>query len=189
MSRSKRELNKRYIVFCEGDTEYNYFDSIHKKESTKLILKPINMQGGGYSNFLEEIKKQADNNCLAKFIIIDYDRVIKHPGELTQLKKLVSYCQLQNRNGKIPHFLIIDNPNFEYISCLHIPDYHDQDTKRYIENILGFKNIETFKKKKDIFAYLNSGSNSYKNMLTRLRSKKIIINHYKINKAGFDIIM
>ena len=189
MSRYKRELIKKYIVFCEGDTEYNYFDAIQKKQNTKLILKPINMQGGGYSNFLTEIKKQADNNCLAKFVIIDYDRVIKHPGELTHLKKLVEYCQIQNQNRKIPHFLIIDNPDFEYVACLHIPGFHDQDTTRYIEDSLGFKNIENFKKKKEIFAYLNSESNSYKNMLTRLRSKKIIINHYKINKAGFDIII
>ena len=189
MSRCKRELIKKYIVFCEGDTEYNYFDAIQKKQNTKLILKPINMQGGGYSNFLAEIKKQANNNCLAKFVVIDYDRAIKHPGELTHLKKLIEYCQIQNQNRKIPHFLIIDNPDFEYVACLHIPSYHDQDATHYIEDSLGFKNIENFKKKKDIFAYLNSESNSYKNMLARLRSKKIIINHYKINKSGLDIII
>ena len=56
MSRPKRELQKRFVVFCEGDTEYNYIDKMRKRQDVQIALKPINMHGGGYSNFLKKIK-------------------------------------------------------------------------------------------------------------------------------------
>lgn len=186
MSRPKRELRKRFIIFCEGDTEYNYIDSMRLKQGVELALKPVNMHGGGYTNFLEMIKREADNNCLAKFIIIDYDRVKKHAGELSKLKDIIEYCRLQNCNKKIPHFLILDNPDFEYIACLHMSGYQGQDVKKYIEQTLGFKNIENFKAKKDIYDYLNIKDNSYLLMISRLKNE-IIKNKYSINKTSFEI--
>lgn len=186
MSRPKRELRKKFVVFCEGDTEYNYIDAMRFKQGVELALKPINMQGGGYAGFLEEIRKEAGNNCLAKFIIIDFDRVKKHPGERSRLKELMEYCELQNSSKKIPHFLILNNPDFEYIACLHTKGYHGQDVKKYIEQTLGFDDIEKFKALKDVYDYLNAKDNSYKQMLDRLQ-KKIVVNHYRINRAGFEI--
>lgn len=44
MSRPKRVLRKKFIVFCEGDTEYNYVDGMRLKQEVELALKPINMQ-------------------------------------------------------------------------------------------------------------------------------------------------
>lgn len=186
MSRPKRELRKKFVVFCEGDTEYNYIDAMRLKQGVELALKPINMKGGGYANFLDAIKKEAGNYCLAKFIIIDYDRVKKHSGELPKLKELIKYCALQNDSGKIPHFLILDNPDFEYVACLHIPDYHGQDTEKYIERSLGFDSLENFKAMKDVYGYLNAGDNSWRLMLSRLQ-KKIVVNRYRVNKTHFDI--
>ncbi len=75
MSRRERVLKKRYAVFCEGDTEYNYIDKMRKNQGVELVLKPINMHGGGYSSFLAQIKKEAQTNYLAKFIIVDADRI------------------------------------------------------------------------------------------------------------------
>ncbi len=40
MSRKQRVLKKRYAVFCEGDTEYNYTDKMRKKQGVELVLKP-----------------------------------------------------------------------------------------------------------------------------------------------------
>ena len=56
MSRETRVLQKRFAVFCEGDTEYNYIDKMRKNQGVELVLKPIHMHGGGYSNFLQVIK-------------------------------------------------------------------------------------------------------------------------------------
>lgn len=186
MSRPKRELRKKYVVFCEGDTEYNYIDAMRLNQGVELALKPVNMQGGGYAGFLEHIKKEADNNCLAKFIIIDFDRARKHPGELPRLKELMEYCKLQNERKKIPHFLILDNPDFEYVACLHIEAYHGQDVRNYIEQTLGLGDMEKFKAMRDVYGYLNTKGNSFEHMLSRLK-KKIVVNHYQINKSGFEI--
>ena len=81
MSRKQRVLKKRYAIFCEGDTEYNYTDKMRKKQGVELVLKPINMHGGGYSSFLRQIKKESQTNYLAKFIIVDADRIVRVPGE------------------------------------------------------------------------------------------------------------
>lgn len=53
MSRPERKLQKRFVVFCEGDTECNYIDKMRdvKRQDVQIALKPINMHGGGYSNF------------------------------------------------------------------------------------------------------------------------------------------
>ena len=186
MSRPRRALRKKFVIFCEGDTEYNYIDAMRLKQGVELALKPINMQGGGYTNFLDAIRKEASNNCLAKFIIIDFDRVKKHSGELPKLMELLRYCELQNDSGRIPHFLISDNPDFEYIACLHIADYREQDAEKYIERDLGFGKIEKFKAMRDVYDYLNAGDNSCHLMLSRLR-KKIVINRYRVNKSNFEI--
>lgn len=45
MSRKERVLKKRYAIFCEGDTEYNYIDKMRKNQGVELVLKPINMHG------------------------------------------------------------------------------------------------------------------------------------------------
>lgn len=41
--RKERILQKRFIIFCEGDTEYNYIDKMRKNQGVELVLKPINM--------------------------------------------------------------------------------------------------------------------------------------------------
>lgn len=91
---------------------------------------------------------------------------------------------MQNTSKKIPHFLILDNPDFEYIACLHMENYHGQDVRRYLEQEAG--DIAKFKAMKDVYSYLNSRDNSYKLMLSRLK-KKIVVNKYQINKAGFEV--
>jgi hypothetical protein len=42
---------------------------MRKNQGVEFVLKPINMHGGGYSSFLKQIKKEAQTNYLAKFII------------------------------------------------------------------------------------------------------------------------
>ena len=55
---------------------------MRKNQGVELVLKPINMHGGGYSNFLQKIKTESQSNYLAKFIIMDADRIATVPGEL-----------------------------------------------------------------------------------------------------------
>ncbi len=188
MSRKQRILKKRYAVFCEGDTEYNYTEKMRRKQGVELVLKPINMHGGGYSNFLRQIKKESQTNYLAKFIIVDADRAAVDPGEKENFLKLLEYCRIQNDKGNTPLFVIADNPDFEYVACLHDADYRGQDTKSYIVKTWGYKGLETFKNDPEVYEFLNSGKKSFENMLEIVRKQdKLVKNQYEIKKKTFDI--
>lgn len=188
MSRPKRELQKRFVVFCEGDTEYNYIDKMRKSQSVQIALKPINMHGGGYSNFLKKIKTESQTNCLAKFIIVDADRLMKHSGEKESFQKLADYCRLQNKKGVIPHFLIVNNPDFEYVACMHVPEYKGQDITRFLQTALGFQNLEQFKKNPEVYECLNNGERSYKVFIRKIQGKeKFVQNTYSIKKKSFEV--
>ncbi len=188
MSRKQRVLKKRYAIFCEGDTEYNYTDKMRKKQGVELVLKPINMHGGGYSSFLRQIKKESQTNYLAKFIIVDADRIVSVPGEKEKLLELLEYCRIQNDKGNIPIFVIADNPDFEYVACLHDPEYKGHDTKSYIVKTWGYKNLEAFKNDTEVYEFLNSGKKSFENLLGIIRGQdKLVKNQYEIKKKTFDI--
>lgn len=146
------------------------------------------MKGGGYSNFLEQVKTDGTTNCLAKFIIIDGDRAISEDGEKKNLRELLEYCVLQNRNRRIPHFLIVNYPDFEYLACLHIPKYKGQNTAQYIIKELGYKSVDEFKADKKIYNVLNTNGNSYNLMLSLLKDEFcFVINSFSINKKQYEI--
>ncbi len=188
MSRKLRILKKRYAIFCEGDTEYNYTEKMRKKQGVELVLKPINMHGGGYSNFLRQIKKESQTNYLAKFIIVDADRIVKVPGEKENFMRLLEYCKLQNDKGNTPLFIIANNPDFEYVACLHDAEYRGQDTKNYIIKAWGYKEIDAFKNDSEVYEFLNSGKKSFYNLLGIIRRQdKLVKNQYEIKKKTFDI--
>ncbi len=161
---------------------------MRKNQGVELVLKPINMHGGGYTNFLKQIKKEAQTNYLAKFIIVDADRIKTVPGEQENFLKLLEYCKLQNDKGNTPHFLIADNPDFEYVACLHDTDYKGQETKNFIVNAWKFKELAVFKSVEEVYEFLNTGNKSYKQMLEVIRKQdKLVSNKYEIKKKIFDI--
>lgn len=179
---------KNFKVFCEGDTEYNYIDEMRRQKRLSIALKPVNMKGGGYSNFLEQVKTDGAANCLAKFIIVDGDRAVVEEGEKKSLRELLEYCILQNRSGRIPHFLIVDYPDFEYIACLHVSKYKGQNVAQYIIKELGYRSVDEFKADEKVYNVLNTNGNSYSLMLSSLRKDScFVINNYSINKKQYEI--
>lgn len=44
----------------------------------------------------------------------------------------------------------MDNPDFEYVACLHSPQYRGQDPHKFIESVLGAKSIAAFKGNADV---------------------------------------
>ena len=188
MSRKTRVTKKNFKVFCEGDTEFNYIDEMRRQKRLSIALKLVNMKGGGYSNFLEQVKIDGTTNCLAKFIIVDGDRAIAEDSEKKNLRELLEYCILQNRSGRIPHFLIVDSPDFEYIACLHTPKYKGQNVAQYIIRELGYKSVDEFKADEKVYNVLNTNGNSYYLMLSLLRKENcFIINSYSISKKQYEI--
>lgn len=188
MSRKTRETRKNFKVFCEGDTEYNYINEMRRQMSLSITLKPVNMKGGGYSSFLEHLRTDGNANCVAKFIIIDGDRAITEEGEKKNLTELLEYCILQNKSDRIPHILIVDYPDFEYIACLHTPKYKGQSVGQYIVKELGYKDVAAFKADKDIYTVLNSKDNSKEHMIKALRQENcFVVNRCTINKRQYEI--
>lgn len=80
MSRKERSTKKTFKVFCEGDTEYSYIDELRRQKKLSIALKMVNMKGGGYRSFLEQVRIDGITNCLAKFIVIDGDRAFSDEG-------------------------------------------------------------------------------------------------------------
>ena len=188
MSRKTRATKKNFKVFCEGDTEYNYIDEMRRQKKLSIALKPVNMRGGGYSNFLEQVKTDGTTNSLAKFIIIDGDRAVLEESEKKNLRELLEYCILQNRCGRVPHFLIVDSPDFEYIACLHSPKYKGQSVTQYIIKEWGYKNVKEFKADKNVYNVLNASGNSYALMISLLLKENcFVINNYSISKKQYEI--
>lgn len=188
MSRKKREVKKNFKVFCEGDTEYNYIEEMRRNRRYSIAIKQVNMRGGGYSNFLDYVKIDGTTNCLAKFIIIDGDRAVSDANERKCLRELFEYCTLQNRSGRIPHFLIINQPDFEYVACLHTPKYKGQNVAQYIVKELGYNSVDEFKSDKNVYNVLNTNGNSSELMLSLLKKDNcLIINNYSIMKKIYEV--
>lgn len=192
MSRIKRKVRNKYIVFCEGDTEYNYINGMRQIQNDKnnIAIKPVPLEKGGYRSFLTTIKESANSNCIAKFIMVDFDRAIKHYGEKSCLIELINYCINENKKKKIPHFIILSNPNFDYLSCLHSPLYNEGDISSFItgKKGFGFKSMEEYKGKKDIFIFLNSNGNDLNIMRNKLRNRETIVkNTYTLNKQNYEV--
>jgi len=188
MSRQKRFFRKKFVVFCEGDAEYHYIDHMRKNQGVEISLQPINMKGGGYRSFLETIKGKSHTNCIAKFIIVDADRINNGDQERATFLELVEYCKIMNTRNSAPHFLIVDNPDFEYAACLHFADYNEQSTASYITKELGFASVDKFKSRKDIYALLNSAENGYTNLLKRIEGKpKLLYNKYKVTRKLMEV--
>ncbi|MBR5913792.1 MAG: RloB domain-containing protein [Selenomonadaceae bacterium] len=182
MSKTQRQLKKKFVLFCEGDTEYNYFDAIRKIPNTEISIHTINMHGGGYKNFLSEIKKNGKLNRQATFIIVDGDRAQNIPEEKDALKELIEYCKLQNTKKNFPpFFLIVNCPDFEYIACLHDENYKGGDTEKHITKIFGFKSLEEFKRRTDIYNFLHKNSRYHEIMLKKIGNQKFIKNEYRKN--------
>lgn len=125
---------------------------------------------------------------MAKFIIIDGDRAVNEEGEKDNLRELLEFCILQNRSGRIPHILIVNCPDFEFVACLHTPKYKGQNVARFIIKEMGYRDIEAFKSDKKIYSVLNKNGNSSDVMLAALKCENcFVVNEYKVNLSKFEI--
>ena len=176
-----RNTKKVFKIFCEGTTEYNYFDGFRKNNRLTLALRPVNMEGGGYANFLAQLRKDGKTNCLAKFILIDGDLAASTPGELKNLKDLIAYCRQQNKKKSIPHILMINCPDFEYAACLHSPEYTQQNYKQFLLSEFGYTGIDQFKADQKVYEKLNTKNCSYIVLFKKCQGKMAaVVNRFSV---------
>lgn len=180
----KKKLCKIVKVFCEGDTEKNYIDELKKHIDITVKIDPIDMKGGGYSNFLNKIKEQANIDCLIRIIIVDVDRAYDN-SEFDNLKNLINYCNNENKkytNDAIPYIIILNDPDFELVACAHHPSYKKQKTDIFIKNILTKQDLDDFKADKNVYTKLNKNDNSYENAIRYFMSRKNYIIYHEYEK-------
>ena len=177
MSRPRRTLQKKFLIFCEGRTECRYFDELRRLRRGELAIKiePVDVTGGGYTAVLDKLRKSSDSNCLAKFVLVDLDRFQKIPQERENFQKLLDFCQTRNRTARIPHFLIVQNPDFEYVACVHSPDYHGSEPARFLVDQLGYPSIADFKADPHVYSVLNRDGRSCQIAADTLRRQSCYI--------------
>lgn len=162
-----RQIKQNVKVLVEGFTEYYYISGLKKNTDTALnIQPPVNMDGGGYTNFIKEVKKLDYKACVAIFIIIDLDNV---ETDKENLYKLINLCNQKTKNTKIPYFLIGTNSDFEYFACCHSNSYKNTDTTAYILKNFKYKTITEFKSDSKVYTKLNKTPCSYTNALNKTK--------------------
>ena len=181
-----RRITKRIKILVEGKTEENYFKGFKEQPELKLYIKTVNMNGGGYSNFLKQLKKEDETGFLAIFIIIDLDKALI---EKKALEELIKYCDAKNKHSIVPYFLIGNNKDFEFFVCCHCPNYKNNDTHHYITKHFGYKSLEELKADNKIFDFLNKNRRSYKNTIQKLKQNQphYFSHQYSVRKEGVDI--
>ncbi|MBE5881029.1 MAG: RloB domain-containing protein [Lachnospiraceae bacterium] len=188
MSRKIRQPEKTLKVFCEGETEFNYFEYIRKNKKVSLTIRPVDMKGGGYGSFLQMLQEDANSNCMAKIIVVDGDRALSVPGEEIKLKQLAEFCKVQNSSKRTPHILIVNYPDFEYVACLHRDTYKGQDALIYIKKVLGYQDVEDFKADADVFRVLTAKGGSIEKLRNSTNpNTKIVENRMKYNKTEYEL--
>ncbi len=173
-------------LFVEGNTEYNYFKELSKDIDIDFAIEAIDMRGGGYKNFLLQIKKKGFLGCTIIFVIIDLDKVCE---DKDNFDKLIKYCNDQNKRTSIPYFVIGSFKDFEYFACLHCREYKNGDTTSFILKNYKYKSLDEFKSDNKIFRFLNSNGRSKDIAIDKMNKKQAYIsNTYKpVNKTSGDI--
>ena len=183
-------MNKRLPIklFVEGINEINYFSALRTKENITITYKEANMKGGGYSSFLDTIRKSSDLGYIAIFILIDLDKYIDEPNERKNFDKLLNFCKSKNKGKGIPYFLIGTNNAFEYFACCHCPEYKNQKPKTYITKKFGYDSLSDFKADAKIYEFLNRDKRSLNTAITSITQKPPFIrNEFTLIHKGLDI--
>ena len=169
-----KKIKPKVRMFVEGKTEDNYFSELGKQLDLDFKIEPIDMKGGGYSNFLLQIKKKGYQGCTVIFIVIDLDNTL---SDKKNFNELVSYCNTQNKICPVSYFIIGSFKDFEYFACLHSKEYTNGNTDTFIINNFKYKSVVDFKSDDKIFNFLNSNGKSKNVALEILGKRKSYINN------------
>lgn len=178
---SFQRLSKIVHVFCEGDTEYHYFDLYKQMTHLGFSLKPVDVHGGGYSNMLDKIKKSSPFGILARVVLLDFDRYLSISSEKIVFDKLVEYMNNQNKKG-MPFFFIVSNPDFDDFVLLHDMNYNFNN-KQTVLNTNGYQTINDLKGDKNVYKNFNKGNKKYQNALTGFNPRHVVDNDFKYDKT------
>lgn len=156
--RNPRELNKKIMIYCEGETEKQYFDMLSRKYSKSTVTSKrisVKTKVMGNKNPLNLVKEairtlehdRKKNNVDLAYVVFDNDC---HKDE-----EISTAMQLAKKN-KLE--VVYSNITFDLWILLHFEQVNRYMTKQNIyEKLSGIFNVESYQnelKGKDISRYL-----------------------------------
>lgn len=183
---NKIALKKTLLVLCEGQTEYNYYNSYRKNKSFSFSFKPVDVAGGGYAKMLKEIKQSSPHGVVARFVLLDLDRYFMHSSEQQVLNQIVAYIQVQNKNGN-PIFLVLSNPDFDEFVLLHDKLYSGNKNS-YLPSV-GYQSISDLKADSKVYEKFNNKATGRSDTiaLRRLNQATAVKNIFTFTKSNFAL--
>lgn len=107
-SRPKRTSAKRFVVYCEGETELNYVNGLKAwlqtvDGSIHVRIDSVCVGGGGYKKVLEKLRTEPDSNCIARLVMLDYDRCLSDAAEREAFRQLMRLSKsTADRGRRVP---------------------------------------------------------------------------------------
>lgn len=194
--RVPRTKTKRFVVYCEGVTELNYLNGLKtwlssKDDSIKVHIDSVCFRGGGYKKVLEKLVSEPDSNCIARIVLLDYDRCLDDASERMVFNRLISLSRQSAENGKrVPIILVVSNRDFEYALCSHDPSYSNTSTGTFLCSEWGYGDISKCKADKKIWDKAHCGARSHEQALAFLRHRpKLLDNTIISNKSGLSVAL
>lgn len=190
--RAQRKLQQKFTVYCEGDTEENYLKGLRawfpkNYPEIQLAIETIPIGGGGYSEFVKAVESAPDSNCLARFVLLDYDRCQQYESERKVLQKLINLSKASIKK-RVPVIIILSNGSFEYPLCCHDPRYSNGDEARFLHDVWGYKDLSDVKGDDKIWDVAHRDGRGHDVAIEKLaRRPKLMVNRFTRQHAGLSI--
>ena len=198
-ARARRITTKRFTVYCEGKTERCYIDGLRKwlsneRPDVRVAVERVDVHGGGYEEFAKRLRTEPDANCLARFVLLDYDRCLSSPSERAAFMRLLELSRASMRK-RVPIVLLVSNESFEYALCCHDPEYRDDDPRAFLVRNWGYSNPDDVKSDEGVWERAHKGRRGHDVAIERLSKTPGVVDNtlrweraglkYKLEEVGF----
>ncbi len=179
--RAKRQLIREFLIYCEGKTEKRYVDGLRQwvratNPAANVKIKTIDYKGGGYGAILNMLRKEPDSNCIARIVLLDFDRYRGVEGEAAVFKRLVEYSEA-SKNKAVPCILVVSNPSFEYTLCCHDPSYKETNAAAFLLESWGYRNLDDYKSDEHIWDKAHTEGRDHVHVKERMQGRDLVLSN------------
>lgn len=208
-SRPKRTSAKRFVVYCEGETEFNYVNGLKAwlqtmDASIHIRIDSVCVGGGGYKKMLEKLRTEPDSNCIARLVMLDYDRCLSDAAERDAFRQLIQLSKSTAGGGRrVPVVLVVSNKDFEYALCCHDPKYSDGNTDQFLCVEWGYKDVSKCKADKKVWDKAHAAARSHEIAIEHIKRRpklvenlihpvsktlKVVLNEVNLHTANEHVV-
>lgn len=194
--RPKRTSAKRFVVYCEGETELNYVNGLKAwvqtmDDSIHIRIDSVCVGGGGYKRMLEKLRTEPDSNCIARLVMLDYDRCLSDVAEREAFRQLMQLSRsTADRSRRVPIILVVSNRDFEYALCCHDPKYGDGNTDTFLRVEWGYKDVSKCKADKKVWDKAHMAARSHEVAIEHISCRpKLVENLIKTDVKALKVVL